>query len=82
MRGNPRLPSAGDPRDPHGPDEWQEAVDLANAMLTVDACRQYGLIEWDGVVDVARCEEILRRARRHNIVRPRPAAEVILELLR
>lgn len=81
MEGKPGLPPTGDRRDPSGPAEWQEAVDLANCMLTVDAARLYGLIETDLVVDVERCEDILRRARRHNICRPRDAAVVFRELL-
>lgn len=39
--------------------EWQEAVDMANTCLAIDAARKYRLVTGGPVVDVERCCEIL-----------------------
>jgi hypothetical protein len=54
-------------RDPETPAEWQEAVDAAAFCLALDACRQYGLIEWDQEIDIDRCLEILERGRDRGV---------------
>ena len=59
-------------RDPRTADEWQEAVDGANLMLTIDAAKLYGLVDTDMAINVERCEEILARARRHT-----PSADAV-----
>lgn len=66
--------------DPSTREEWQEAVDGARFSLLVHDARLYGLVETDLVVDVARCEEILRRGRARN-ARPRPDDVIIAEHL-
>jgi len=48
-------------RDPETPEQWQDAVDAANACLAPDSARQYGLVEGGPKIDVDRCDEILRR---------------------
>ena len=65
------MPADLIPRMPKTRAEWQDAVDWADFMLTVDACRQYGLIEGGPVPDVFRCEYILKLGRNRRIV-PRP----------
>ncbi len=45
--------------DPQMTEEWQEAVDAARVLLSIDAARQYGLVEGGPEVDVDRCSEIL-----------------------
>lgn len=49
--------------DPQTPEEWQVAVDGANAALLVDSARQYGLITGGPIVNVERCIEILERGK-------------------
>jgi hypothetical protein len=49
------------PRDPHTPEEWQEAVNQAQFLLGLDACRQYGLIEGGPGVKHERARRILER---------------------
>jgi len=49
--------------DPETPLEWQEAVDCAHFYLLVESARAYGLISGGPEVNLARCEEILKRAR-------------------
>lgn len=67
-----------DPRDPVGPQDWQDAVDSAQAMLLLHAALSYGLVE--GIdpddIDVDRCEELIRRAARHGMAYPRPDDEL------
>ena len=46
-------------RDPQTPEEWQDAVDGAQALLEIDSAKQYGLITGGPDADVQRCEEIL-----------------------
>lgn len=49
--------------EPSTPEQWQEAIDLANFFLHLDAARQYGLIQGGPEVNIERCEEILERGR-------------------
>lgn len=49
--------------DPQTAEEWQEAVNLAEFLLSIDSCRQYGLIEGGPEVNVERACDILRRGR-------------------
>lgn len=62
--------------DPTTPDEWQEAVDGAEFMLLVESARLYGLIETDMVVDVGRCDELLRRGKDRGH-KPAPLDELV-----
>jgi DNA helicase HerA-like ATPase len=54
-------------RTPKTKDEWQEAVDLAEGCLALDAARQYGLIVGGPIVDFDRCCNILKRGRLRGI---------------
>jgi hypothetical protein len=63
-------------RDPKTPEEWQEAVNAAEFYLSLDACRQYGLVTGGPGVNAARCEEILRRGKWRGI-RPAPFDELV-----
>lgn len=38
---------------------WQELVDSAHALLTIDSCRQYGLVSGGPECDAERCRKIL-----------------------
>jgi hypothetical protein len=46
--------------DPSTPEEWQEAVDIAQGALTVHDAKAYGLIRGGPDINVERCAEILR----------------------
>lgn len=58
-------------RMPRTPDEWQEAVDWAQALLALDAARQFGLVTGGPDVNAARCLELLDRGGRRGVT-PRP----------
>lgn len=60
-------------KNPKKPGEWREAVDVAFGALHLDAARQYGLVKGGPVVNVGRCEEILREGRELGYL-PRPDA--------
>lgn len=55
-------------RNPRTPEEWQEAVDGAQACLLLDSARQYGLIEGGPGVNVDRCVGLLEHGRARGIV--------------
>lgn len=61
-------------QDPQTRGEWQDAADAAHVLLTIDAARQYGLIEGGPECNQERCIEILRLAKRRGI---RPAKDCI-----
>lgn len=61
-------------RDRRTPEEWQQAVDGAEALLLIDSARQYGLITGGPVVDVERCSEILKQGAARGI---KPAADCV-----
>jgi hypothetical protein len=54
-------------REPKTPAEWQDAVDCAEFYLLVDSAEQCGLIKGGPVVDLSRCEEILKKGRKLGI---------------
>ena len=56
-----------DGRDPQTRAEWLEAAVTAAVCLRIDAARQYGFVEGGPEIDVARCEEILLRAKMQGI---------------
>lgn len=51
------------PQEPKTVAEWQEALDQAEMLLRLDACRLYGLITGGPKVNVDRCVELLRRGK-------------------
>jgi hypothetical protein len=55
--------------------EWQIAVDAANALLRIDAARQYGLIVGGPAIDVDRCVELLERGAAQGTVPRRESVE-------
>ena len=42
---------------------WQDLVDSAHALLTIDSCRQYGLVTGGPECDVERCRKVLEEGR-------------------
>lgn len=74
-RARPNITGAGaPPADPVHPEEWQEAVDAAKALLALEAARLYGLVTGGPVVNVRRCEEILDQGRTLGYV---PSADAV-----
>ena len=69
-RGRPRI-------NPRTPEQWQEAADLAQGFLEIDACKQFGLLTGGPVVNIERCHRILKMARRRG-VRPGPDCGICL----
>jgi hypothetical protein len=55
--------------------EWQIAVDAANALLRIDAARQYGLIEGGPAIDVDRCVELIERGAARGTMPRRESVE-------
>jgi hypothetical protein len=47
--------------------EWRDAVNAAEFLLLVDSARQYGLIQTDMQIDVARCQDILDQGRAKGV---------------
>ena len=44
---------------PQTSEQWQEAVNISFALLSIDSARAYGLITGGPTVNVERCEEII-----------------------
>jgi hypothetical protein len=65
-------------RDPQTPEEWQEAVDLAEAHVLIESARQYGLITGGPKVNVLRCTELLDLGRRRG---HRPGKEAVKRMI-
>lgn len=61
------TPSNRKPVDPQMPEEWQEAVDAADALLHIHSAEAYGLITGAPTVNVERCEQLLEAARRRGV---------------
>ena len=58
------------PNNPTTLEEWQNAVDAANALLKLDAARLYGLVSGGPEIDADRCWEILHRAAELHGIEP------------
>ena len=58
------------PQNPETPEEWQAAVDAADALLKLDAARLYGLVSGGPEVDAERCWELLHRAAEEHGIEP------------
>ena len=58
------------PNDPETLDEWQTAVDAADALLKLDAARLYGLVSSGPDVDAERCWEVIHRAAEEHGIEP------------
>jgi hypothetical protein len=55
---------ATEPAEPSTPEEWQDAVDAAHALLSFESARLYGFIAGGPGVNVERCETILDQGRK------------------
>ena len=68
-------------RDPQNTKEWQEAVDAAEAYLGLDSAKAYGLVRGGPVVNVFRCEQIIRKGRDRGIIPINENVERVIRLL-
>lgn len=59
--------------DPQTLEEWQDVADWSEFFVSIDSCRQYGLITGGPLVNVDRSLELLERAKAQGIT-PRPDA--------
>lgn len=55
------------PVNPQTPEEWQETVDAADALLHIQSAEAYGFITGAPSVNVERCEQLLEAARRRGV---------------
>jgi hypothetical protein len=55
------------PAEPKTPEEWQTAVDAADALLHIHSAEAYGLITGAPSVNIERCEQLLEAARRRGV---------------
>jgi len=69
---------ARNPRKPGTVEEWQAAVDAAEALLALESARQYGLVTGGPEIDLERCEEIIREGARRGVT---PAADCTKRLI-
>lgn len=73
-----RLRPGGEgPRQPITPEEWQFAVDSANALLVLRRLLDHGLIKGGPSINVDRCTDMVRRGRERGIV---PGRQAIVEM--
>lgn len=49
--------------EPQTDEQWQEAVDLAEACLTLDWAIKYGLVSGGPSINVDRCVELIDRGK-------------------
>ena len=68
------------PEDPQTAEQWQEAVDHADFWLQIHSAVVYGVVKYNGQINVGRCEELLRRGAALGY-RPRPVEEITREIV-
>jgi glycine/serine hydroxymethyltransferase len=61
-------------QDPKTRKEWQEAVNAADFLLTLDSARQYGLVTGGPHIDAARCCDIVKRGAKLGVVPQKEAS--------
>lgn len=66
------------PQMPVTPDEWQTAVDAAEALLRLESARLYGLVNGGPGVNAERCEQLLSAGRKRGI---RPRSDCVERLI-
>jgi DNA-binding XRE family transcriptional regulator len=63
--------------DPQTPDAWQEAVDAADRLMTINSAMRYGLLRAavePETIDEERCLDLLHRGAQRGIYPADPAA--------
>jgi hypothetical protein len=69
-------------KDPQTDAEWQEAVNVAAALLLIDSGKQYGLIQGGPAINVERCDLLLRQGAKRGIRPNKPIGDMAITLLR
>jgi predicted dehydrogenase len=59
--------SIAPPTEPKTPEEWQTAVDAADALLHIQSAEACGLITGAPHVNAERCEQLLEAARKRGV---------------
>jgi glycine/serine hydroxymethyltransferase len=67
-------------KNPTTAQEWQQAVDAAEAWLVMDSAKSCGLIAGGPRIDVERCEEILGEGKRLGFYPKDRVIELVKEL--
>jgi hypothetical protein len=67
--------------DPQTPQEWQDAVNGAAGAIAIESCKMYGLLKGGPKINLARCEQILKRGVRKGITPSKPDTELALALI-
>ena len=70
------VPARPKPQEPKTREEWQDAVDAAAAARAIEDCRMYGLITGGPAVNVARCDDLLKRGRARGVVPSAPICDL------
>jgi hypothetical protein len=69
-----------EPRDPVTPNEWQEAVDMAEFLLLMESAKMYGLVSFETVIHPKRCCHILALGMKHGY-QPKSESELVKKFL-
>jgi hypothetical protein len=59
--------------NPRTPDQWQQAVDLAEGALLFHSARLCGLVAGGPKINVRRCRKVIQKGRGRGVF-PTPAA--------
>ena len=68
-------------RDPQTPQEWQEAVDAAEAYLGLDSAKMFGLVRGGPVVNTFRCQQLIRQGKERGVVPMRENVELCIQAI-
>lgn len=66
-------------RSPESPEEWQNAVNIAEALIGVELGRQYGVFSGGPRVDVVRCLDFVGTAVRMGIVPQEEEVQALMD---
>jgi hypothetical protein len=64
--------------DPRTPQEWQEAVNLAELYLILNSAEVFGLVTEGPRVNVERCEDLIKMGRERGYIPAGDLAECSL----
>jgi hypothetical protein len=53
--------------EPRSPEEWQTAVDAADALLHIHSAAAYGLIKGAPSINLERCEQLLEAGHQRGV---------------
>jgi hypothetical protein len=65
--------------EPETPQEWQEAVNLAELYSLIDSAVKYGLVEYTGKINIERCYDILEQGRKRNVYPVKAQVDALIQ---